>query len=383
MMRLNGSILRLIMLVTLWLIGLSCAHVNVNRRTSSNDTSLDARFKPEIDRLVLPLLEQQRLVGAIVGVITPNERVTWAYGTIDRGRKQAPDGSTIFEIGSVTKVFTALLLSLAVERGTVMLNGPAAAAAPELAPFLEFDGMGIRWIDLATHASGLPRVPANMDLSGLDPYAGYGEKELKEFLATRPVKRRPGEHYEYSNLGSGLLGYLLERIEGLPWEEQIKQSIVRPLDLKDTTTKLDPDQSARCARGYFFDEKAGLEEVPPWTFKVLAGAGALRSTCNDLMQFLAAFMGFKPTPIDRALAAMLVDRGQAENAEMRMALGWHVVAVDEHPIFWKDGGTYGAYGFIAFVPTKKIGLVILSNTFSLDTPLATVGLKMVGVLRNR
>jgi serine-type D-Ala-D-Ala carboxypeptidase/endopeptidase len=366
-----------------WLFAVSCAHVEAIPRARSDGTSLDAQIKPEIDRLLLPLLEQQRLVGAVVGIVTPEATATWGYGSIERGQTRAPNGRTVFEIGSVTKVFTALLLSLAVERGAMNLDDPVADAAPDLAPALEFEGRGIRWIDLATHTSGLPRIPANLDLGGLNPYGGYGEKELKEFLATRPLKRRPGTMYEYSNLGSGLLGYLLQRIEGLPWDVQIRRSITQPLALRDTTVILDADQRSRFAGGYFYDDKTGLEEVPPWSFDALAGAGALRSTCDDLARFIAASMDLHATPLAHALAAMQVDRAQAEAPEMRMALGWHIVAVDEHPIFWKDGGTYGAYAFVAFVPSKRVGLVILSNTFSLDTPLATVGLKMAGILRKR
>lgn len=368
--------------VALLLAG-GCAHVERKPPAVPRATGLEAQFKPEVDSALQPLLEQQRLVGAVVAIVTPQETATWGYGTIERGRTQVPDGTTLFEIGSVSKVFTALLLALAVERGEVKLDAPVASVAPELAASLEFAGTPVRWVDLATHTSGLPRVPANLDLSGLDPYAAYGAKELEQYLATKPLARRPGEKYEYSNLGSGLLGYLLERLGKQPWAEQVRRAIAVPLGLKDTTVALDAGQKARLAHGYFRDEKAGLEPVPPWTFGALAAAGALRSTSNDLAHFVAAALGLVPSPLAGAMAALQVDCVEAENAKMRMALGWHVIGGAEQPIYWKDGGTYGAYAFVAFVPSKKVGLVMLSNTFSLDVPLAKAGFKLAAQLRKR
>ena len=313
----------------------------------------------EIRRILVERIDSQRQsVGIVVGVIEPAGRRVIAYGALDKGDKRPLNGDTIFEIGSVTKVFTSLLLSDMVQHGEVTLTDPVAKFLPAGVKVPERGGRAITLEDLATHTSGLPRLPSNLaPKDPANPYADYTPEQLYQFLSTYQLTRDIGTQYEYSNLGGGLLGLALARRAGTDYESLVRSRICNPLAMTSTRIELSPALKARFATGY----DASLNPVPAWDLPTLAGAGALRSTANDLLLFLEANLGYTKTPLAPAMAAMLKVRRPTGAPGMEIALGWHVANRDGNEIVWHNGGTGGFRSFVAFDPKSRAGIVVLSN----------------------
>lgn len=310
-----------------------------------------------VDRIDL----QHQSVGIVVGVIDPEGRRIVAYGHLDKGDPRPLNGDTVFEIGSVTKVFTSLLLADMVERGEVALDDPVAKYLPSNVKMPERKGRSITLVDLATHTSGLPRLPANLKPADpSNPYADYSVEQLYQFLSSYRLTRDIGSQYEYSNLGGGLLGYVLALRAGMSYEALVRSRICGPLGMKDTGITLTPEMKDRLAVGH----DQALDPVANWDLPTLAGAGALRSTANDMLTFVAANLGDVKSRLAPAMAAMLDVRRPTGQPGLEVALGWHIYATNGKEIVWHNGGTGGYRSFIGFDPKARIGVVALSNTFT-------------------
>lgn len=292
--------------------------------------------------------------GFVVGVVEPAGRRVVAAGPAGA---TGFDGRTIFEIGSVTKVFTALLLADMVVRGEVSLDDPAEKFLPPGARMPE-RGRKITLRDLANHRSGLPRLPDNLPMSDPeDPYADYTEALLLDFLARHQLARDVGSEYEYSNLGMGLLGYLLARRSGTDYASLLRDRVTGPLGMKDTVVALDDERKARFAQGHDIH----LRPAKPWNIGVLAGAGALRSSAEDLMTFIEAFLGDRQGSLAPAMKLMLENRWPAMDPRFETGLGWLVAKSPAGDIVMHDGGTGGYRTSLAFDPAKSRGVVVLTN----------------------
>jgi CubicO group peptidase (beta-lactamase class C family) len=300
-----------------------------------------------------------RSVGVVVGVIDPQGPRIVSYGRLNQGDSRPLNGDTIFEIGSATKVFTSLLLSDMVERGEVALGDPVAKYLPPTVKVPERNGRSITLVDLATHTAGLPRLPANLNPKNPNnPYADYSVEQLYQSLSGYQLTRDIGSQYEYSNLGVGLLGLALTRREGMDYEALVRSRICDPLGMNNTRITLTPEMKSRLATGH----DASLQPAENWDLPpAVAGAGALRSSTNDLLTFLAANLGYTKTSLAPALAAMLSVRRPTGNAGLEIALGWHLSTTNGREIVWHNGGTGGYRSFIGFDPKGRVGVAVLSN----------------------
>jgi len=316
----------------------------------------------EIRKILVERIDAQRQsLGIVVGVIEPKGRRIIAYGALDKEDKRPLNGDTVFEIGSVTKVFTSLLLADMVQRGEVSLDDPIAKYLPSGVKVPERGGRSITLQDLSTHTSGLPRIPANMNPKDpANPYVEYGPEQLYQFLSTYTLTRDIGAQYEYSNLGGGLLGLVLARRAGMDYEAEVRSRICQPLEMASTRITLTPEMKARLAVGH--NDK--LAPVPNWDFQALAGAGALRSSANDLLSFLAANLGYAKSPLNPAMSSMLRVRRPSGTPGLEIALGWHIYTHQGDDEIWHNGGTYGYRSFIGYRPQTRVGVVVLSNAFT-------------------
>jgi CubicO group peptidase (beta-lactamase class C family) len=304
---------------------------------------------------------QKQGVGIVVGVIDDKGRRVIAHGPLANGAKAEVDGDTLFEIGSATKVFTALLLADMVQKGEVALTDPVAKYLPAGTKMPERGGKAITLEHLATHTSGLPRLPSNLAPKDPgNPYADYTPTELYAFLSTYELTRDPGARYEYSNLGAGLLAHVLALRAGTDLETLYRKRIWDPLGMKSTSIRIPAAMQVRLAKGH--DQM--LRPAGNWDFSALAGAGAIRSTANDMLTFLAAAMGLKKTPLSKAMASMTATRRKTDMPGVDIALGWHVSNVNGHDIIWHNGGTGGYRSFAGFDPKRRAGVVVLSNAFT-------------------
>lgn len=300
-------------------------------------------------------------VGIVVGVIDPQGSRTVAYGRLNQGDPRTLNGDTIFEIGSVTKVFTSLLLSDMVQRGEVALADPVAKYLPSDVKVPERGGRVITLVDLSTHTSGLPRMPSDFNpRDPANPYADYTTKQLFQFISSYQLTRNIGSQFEYSNLGGGLLGQALARRAGTDYEALVRSRITVPLGMSSTGITLSPEMKARLAIGH--NDK--LAAVPNWDLPALSGAGALRSSANDMLIFLGANLGFVKSPLAPAMAAMLSVRRPTGAPGGEIGLAWLITKPASDEIVWHNGGTGGYRSFVGYNAKTRVGIVVLSNTFT-------------------
>jgi len=307
--------------------------------------------------LITDRVEEGRATGIVLGVIDPDgTRRIVAHG--DPGPDACPLGpESVFEIGSITKVFTGILLAEMAARGEVDLTAPVRRYAPTGLRMPTRGDREITLADLASHRSGLPRLPGNLKLDNrANPYAAYSVSQLHEFLASYQLPREIGSQYEYSNLGMGLLGHVLAARAGLDYETLVRHRILEPLGMTMTGVGLSPAMKARLAIGHDWKGKpTGL-----WDLPTLAGAGGLRSNMHDMLTFLGANIGEPRSMLERAMRTSHRPLGRGEG--MDCGLGWHIMPVGPDTIIVHGGGTGGYRSFIGFDPAGGGGVVLLTNS---------------------
>jgi CubicO group peptidase (beta-lactamase class C family) len=316
----------------------------------------------EIRKILADRIDVRRQsVGIVVGIVDGKSRRVVACGA-RAARDTGPlDGDTIFEIGSMTKVFTSLLLADAVQRKEVALTDPLTKYLPAPVKVPE-RGRAITLQDLANHTSGLPRIPSNLaPRDRKNPYAGYSVEQIDQFLSGYQLTRDVGSRYEYSNFGGGLLGHILARRAGMDYEALVKARIAGPLGMRDTTIALTPALKARLTGGH----TSALEPAANWDLPTLAGAGALRSSASDMLTFLSAAIGHTASPLSAAFSTMLATRWPTGQGPMQIALGWHVSSTPGGDIVCHNGGTGGYRSFMGYHSRTGVGVVALSNTSTL------------------
>lgn len=341
----------------------------------------------EIAKLVRFRIERQRAAtSAVVGVLRPSGRSLVAYRSKRGPHAVEPGGDTIFEIASLTKVFTALLLADAVTRGDVRLDDPLSAFVPTGVKVPESDGRAITLADLATHTSGLPLRPTNLDAApdAPDKYAGFSLERLYAGLPQYRLVRAPGSQFEYSNLAFALLGHALARQAHEPFPDLLRLRVTAPLGLADTGFEENPAAAGRRAQGHDLD----LKPIGPAGDGALNPAGGLRSTANDLLRLLDLFLNDAgPPALTQAARFMLTLDRPGDGDDTRMTLGWRRTVAHGETCYWSHGSSDGSRTFMGFNPRRGVAVVALADAASgagLDDigwrvldPLAAVDLKVV------
>ena len=295
-------------------------------------------------------------VSIIVGILDAGGTKIISSGKA--GQAVAVDGDTVFEIGSATKAFTGLLLADMVRRNEVKLDDPISKFLPASVKVPTRNNRQITLLDLATHTSGLSRLPDNMvPKDAENPYADYTVEQMYAFLSDHSLPRDIGAEYEYSNLGVGLLGHILALKAGTNYETLVRERICRPLGLTNTMITLSPGLKKRLAVGH---NESGAP-VKNWDLPALAGAGALRSTANDLLKFLSAHLELTRSELAPAMKVAQQPR-HAAGSGMEIGLCWHIASKHDAKLVWHNGGTGGYHSFLGFNPQNKRGVVVLANS---------------------
>ncbi|GHH05805.1 serine hydrolase domain-containing protein [Streptomyces lanatus] len=293
---------------------------------------------------------------AVCGVIRGGHR--YVAGASRKGR--APDGRTVFQLGSIGKTLTATALARAVCAGRVRLDAPLTL--PPGFPVPRKGSRRITLADLATHTSGLPSLPPNLlaDADPYDPYAHYTTADLAAGLAETTLSTEPGTAYQYSNLGFGLLGQALAFDDV---DAMLRRTVTAPLRLSDTTTTLRPDMAARKAVGHLEGER-----VPDWHDHVLSAAGSsIYSTADDMLRYLDAQLRPAHSPLRAAIELTQRPRFTVDQ-DLRIGLGWHISALPGgRTMTWHNGGTGGFSTCAAFDRRTGTAVVMMVNTFSEQT----------------
>ena len=299
--------------------------------------------------------------GIIVGVLDRGHLTIYKAGTAGDGR--AIDEHTLFEIGSVTKTFTATMLAQMMLQHRVSLDDPVAKYLPANVHVPSKDGKMITLLNLAEQRSGLPRLPTNMNPPYPDdPYESYGTDKLYAFLNSYSLLRDPGSKWEYSNLGFGLLGQALANRDGKSYEEMLRARILEPLRMSETAIALNAYQQSKFAVGHDGDGNA----VHPWDFEALAGAGAIRSSLYDMLKYLRCNMGEGPL----ATVCLFAQQPRAAMPGGQIGLAWWTSAPQQ--IVNHGGDTAGYHAMIAISADHSRGVVVLTNGG--DSGVEAVGL---------
>ncbi|WP_052573957.1 serine hydrolase [Haloferula sp. BvORR071] len=296
--------------------------------------------------------------------------------------KAEPDGvapkKRIYEIGSISKVFTGLLLADAVQAKQVRLDSTLKELLGEKQSFADPKVGEITLLQLTTHTSGLPRLPDNMGPNPdaeKDPYAKYDREKMRAFLA-KVTLPPPPHRASYSNFGAGLLGDLLAERSGKNWEALVKEKITGPLGMKDTLVSLDKSQLKRLAPPY-----RGTEAGTSWTFQALAGAGALRSTAEDLLTFGEALLEPGKTALPGAIQMLMVPRSSYEDVAGEIGLGIIVGKLDGEQEYQHAGGTGGYRSMLQVIPSKKIVRVVMINNDTIPAEKVTAATRVPAVVK--
>ena len=297
-------------------------------------------------------------IGLSVAIIDKDQEDIVTIGLADRATDRKIDTETLFEIGSITKTFTGILLADMVLKGEVKLDDPASKYLPESVKLPEYQGKKITLKDLATHTSALPPMPSNFNPADhLNPYADYTPELMYDFLSSYALERPIGEVVEYSNLGMGLLGHIFELKTGKSYEQLVTERILQPLAMSDSFITIPTHKTDHFAVGH---DTLG-NPTRHWDIPTLAGAGAFRSDISDMTIFLKANMGLIETPLAGALEMSHKFQHKMGEDGSYIGLAWITQNMDGKNVTWHNGGTGGFRTFLGFDPDNRRGTIVLAN----------------------
>jgi len=292
-----------------------------------------------------------------IGIVDANGPRYYSFGSTKEGGEKVNE-HTIYEIGSISKTFTAILLAHMVEYGIVALDEPAQRfISEEEVKVPEYDGQKITMGHLSDHTSSLPRMPDNFaPADPANPYADYTVDLMNEFISGCELTRAIGSEYEYSNLAQGFLGHILAQQAGKSYEELMIEVIAEPLGMHETKVALDKNMKDNLAYGH----SSGVE-VSNWDIPAMAGAGGIRSSVHDMLIYLAANLGLVETDLYSSMGMTHYPRHSKANEAM-VGLGWHIREGSTGDIVAHGGGTGGYSTFVGFVQETGTGVVVLTNS---------------------
>ncbi len=303
-------------------------------------------------------------MGIVMGVVSPCGEDVFAYGRSTLEDSRPLDEDTVFEIGSTGKSFTGILLADMVQHNELSLSDPIEEYLPAEVVVPTYEGRSITLVDLATHTSGLPNLPSNLNPADeLRPYADYTFDQMYEELRNVQLPYPIGSEYQYSNFGMGVLGHVLELRSGMSYEDLVMSRITDVLGMPDTRATLTPDMENRLALGY-----RDKEVFPLWDNPTLAGAGELRSTVRDLLTYVSANLGLQASDLYDAMQLTHQRFHQADDI-YDVGLGWHIHHRSYGEVVEDHGATGGYWCYVGFLEDAQVGVVVLTNTFHSVDPI--------------
>ncbi len=326
--------------------------ISCNGQKSKADNSIVSFITERADSLY----RAEKVPGIFIGVSDNGKRQYYTVGYADPDKKMPFDSATLFEIGSITKTFTAYVLEAVLKEKGISDSGSILNYLPDsvrqnkaLEP--------ISFLSLLNHTSGLPRLPDNMDLSSnpMQPYADYDVNHFFSYLKTcTPV---PNGKSNYSNLGVGLAGVLAERISGKSYSALLDEYIFSPFGLGKADKPIGEIKNK--SQGYFQNNKSAY-----WDMNVLSPAGGLKCAGNELLTYLECINN--PVSNDsRQIIDKLLQPTVAITPAIKVARAWHTMERENKPVvYWHNGGTYGFSTYAAFVKGKNKAVVVVINQFN-------------------
>jgi serine-type D-Ala-D-Ala carboxypeptidase/endopeptidase len=305
-------------------------------------------------------VENKKSKGIVVGVIDQNGTQVYGYGKINDNTNLQPNENTLFEIGSITKVFATLILADMVKKKELNLDDPISKFLPKTIKTPIRKGKEITLRDLATHTSGLPNDEASLRMGS------FNAQKIYDVLSTYQLKRDIGSQYEYCSFGLGLLGHILTLKAGVDFETLVQNRICKPLGMGKTFINLTPELTATLATGY---NQVGLPVANTAT-DVLCAARDLKSNVHDMLKFLSAQIGLTKSTLSPAIELMQEVRDSTGQPYLFIGLGWHIIKREGAEIYMHSGGTQGYRSFITFDKKQKRGVIVLSNSATMVDDIA-------------
>ncbi len=322
------------------LLLLFCCFISTAKIPEPVKTEIDQRMKHQLNPSI------------VIGVFADGQSEFYAKGYQNQDLKQVATSKTVYEIGSITKTFTSLLLAKLIDEKKLQLKDPVQKFWPDDFKLVDNQNQAITLLQLATHTSGLPPLPGNLDPYSSDPYANYDRHRLVAGVNQAKVKNA-GVNYDYSNFAAGLLGETMSHIENTSYNDLITSKILKPLHLNQTYMLLDQVPESLLAQGY-----SGNQPVAPWNFKALAGAGSIRSSIEDLLAYGIAYLDQSNHELKTAM--QLATTAHYQEEQLKVGLGWHI---DPEGYIWHNGGTGGFRSMIMLdLVNQKVVAGITNNS---------------------
>lgn len=331
---------------------------NKKRNQVLTSNTLTTQLDKLVDSASRPYASPEANCGLSIGILKDGKTYFYSYGETRRGNKQLPDEHTLFEIGSITKTFTATLLADAVNTGKIRLDDPVNKYLPDSVPPIQFEGVPATIKMLSNHTSGIPRMPSNFDATitnQADPYKNYDVNHLYSFYKKLKLTRRPGTVAEYSNVAVATLGIILENLYQKSFEALVTEKILKPLKMAETMQFIYGKDSARVAAGYGNQGKYN----GPWNLRAFAAAGALRSTAADMLRYAQANIACTDPALNKNIQLTHI----LTRDKPRTGLGWGLPnnTTSHNEYLTHNGGTGGYISSLIILPEKQLAVIVLSN----------------------
>ncbi len=308
-------------------------------------------------------------ISIVTGAISPTSTDVSSFGNLSKNNNKPVNGDTIFDIASITKTFTTLLLTDLIEKGEVNLNDPIEKYLPPNVTIPEYNGQKITLEQLATHTSGLPDFPP-----GFIRNQSYSDQQVYDTLSNTTLINRPGAIVNYSDIGMALLGHALSLKAHKSFEQLVYERILKVLGMNSTGINITNETKSHLAKGHMAGKEIGLEFLP----EIIQPAGAMYSSAKDLLKYLSANMNFIQTKLslpmqDTHSIRQVFSSSQLSNQTLPLTtyvgLGWFTTTNFISSVTWHTGSIYGYTSFLGFNPEKKTGIVILCSCDDTDVSL--------------
>ncbi|GAB3704524.1 hypothetical protein GCM10027592_35970 [Spirosoma flavus] len=328
-----------------------------------SDNSLKNRVDSLVDQAIQQFMGTPQAVGLSLGIVQNGQTQVYNYGSVEKGRAQLPTGQTLYAIASITKTFTGALLAQAVVEKRLNLDDDIRKYLDGDYLNLAYKGHPIRLFHLLNHRSGLPfllpshpnvSTNTNTSASAISMQQERINSPRNDFYADlHQVKLDtiPGHRFRYSNTGAQLLGFILEKVYGLPFEELVRQKIAEPLAMSDTKISLSISEQSRQAKGY---DSCG--NITASDTDDLQAAGALKSTVDDMLKYISWNVA------EQSKTVRLTHQPTwSDGATYSAGLNWQMIQTDHKRVIWQDGNIPGFSSLCVNYPELNLGIIVLTN----------------------
>ena len=346
--------------------------------TDANSSGTYKEISAQVKNFIFDQIVNKSKAAIVIGFVDPNGTKIFSFGNMSTAHNIPVNQNTFFNIGSITKTFTTLLLADMVTQGIVNLNDPIEKFLPPSVKVPQFNGKKITLEDLADHTSGLPEWPSNVWLNNAvgDINPNYNATQMYQALSDTNLTREPGAQVQYSSFGIGLLGHVLSlKSGGIPFEQLVKDRILDVLGMNDTKIALSQNETNnRFSVGHL----GGKEIITPRIPTILADSGAFRSTAPDMLKYVSANLGLIHTKLDDAMQLGHLIRhtsiiANPMNYSEFRGLGWRVLTNFGTETITHTGAINGWNAFAGFIPTKQVGVIAMCSCDSTDADMGSFG----------